>query len=176
MGSTVLLRSRSARALGATMVGLSVLMLGSAVMSGLSTLLDFAAPMALFGLMGWASFWQPYVEVSDGGVTVANTLRTVQVPWPAIESVDGRYGLRMQTAYGRVTAWAASAPKGRQRAREQQSETAVVVTARLEELRAAGHLDDARLERPAPVTSWDQRLLIAIGVLVLASVTLPLLG
>ena len=127
MASTVLLRSRSARALGATMVGLSVLMLGSAVTGGVTTVLDFAAPMALFGVLGWAAFWQPYVEVSDGGVTVANTLRTVQVPWPAIESVDGRYGLRMQTAYGRVTAWAASAPQGRERARELQSEAALVV-------------------------------------------------
>ena len=176
MASTVLLRSRSTRALGATMVGLSVLMLGSAATGGVTTVLDYAAPMALFGVLGWAAFWQPYVEVSDGGVTVANTLRTLQVPWPAIESVDGRYGLRMQTAYGRVTAWAASAPKGRERARELQSEAALVVTGRLEELRAAGHLDDVRLERPAPVTVWHQRLLIVLGVLVLATVTLPLLG
>lgn len=176
MTSTVLLRSRSARALGATMIALSVLMLGSALVGGVATLLDFAAPTVLFGVLGWAAFWRPYVEVTDGGVTVANTLRTLEVPWPAIESVDGRYGLRLQTAYGRVTAWGATAPKGRERAREQQSVAALAVTGRLEELRVAGHLDDPRLERPAPVTVWHRDLLITIGVLVLASVTLPLIG
>ncbi|MEO5653551.1 MAG: PH domain-containing protein [Marmoricola sp.] len=176
MTSTVLLRSRSARALGATMIGLSVFMLGSALVGGVAALLDFAAPTVLFGVLGWAAFWRPYVEVTDGGVTVANTLRTLEVPWPAIESVDGRYGLRMQTAYGRVTAWAAPAPKGRERAREQQSVAALAVTGRLEELRVAGHLDDPRLERPAPVTVWNRQLLVAIGVLVLASVILPLIG
>ncbi len=176
MGSTVLLRSRSTRALGVAMMALSVLMLGSAVSGGLATVLDFAAPMILFGVLGWAAFWQPYVEVSDGGVTVANTLRTVEVPWPAIESVDGRYGLRLQTAYGRVNAWSASAPTGRERARERQSEAAVAVTSRLEELRGAGHLDDPRLERREPVTVWHRPVLVALGVLVLASLTLPLLG
>ena len=176
MASTVLLRSRSARALGAAMIALSVLMLGSGVMGGVTTVLDYAAPMTLFGVLGWAAFWRPYVEVSDGGVTVANTLRTIEVPWPAIESVDGRYGLRLQTAYGRVTAWSASAPKGRERAREQQSAAAIAVTSRLGQLRAAGHLDDPRLERPAPATLWHRQLLGAITVLVLATVTLPLLG
>ena len=50
-------------------------------------------------------------------MTVANTLRTTQVPWPAIDRCDGRYGLRLDTAYGRVTAWGAAAPVGKQRAR-----------------------------------------------------------
>ena len=124
MGPTVLLRSRSTQALGAAMVVASVAGLASVVLGGTDAILQFAAPLALFGVLGWGAFWQPRVEVSDGGVTVVNTLRTVEVPWPAVQSVDGRYGLRLETAYGRVTAWGAAAPAGRQRARGVQSAAA----------------------------------------------------
>src|SRR5690349_14645185 len=117
MGSTEQVRTRSARALGGAMMAASALGVASAVLDGPETLLTYGGPVILFGLVGWAAFWRPHVEVSDGGVTVVNTLRTVRVPWPAIEDVDGRYGLRLRTAYGSVTAWAAGAPAGRQRAR-----------------------------------------------------------
>lgn len=146
----------------------------SAVADGAA--LEFGAPLVLIGLLGWAAFWRPCVEVSDGGVLVVNTLRTVHVPWPAIEAVEGRYGLRLRTAYGAVTAWAAGAPTGRQRARGVDSEAARAVTERLEALRAAGHLDDRRLERPDLRTTWHRELIAAIGALLVASVALPLLG
>jgi hypothetical protein len=174
VGQTERVRSRAARALGVGMVLASVLGLGSAAIGGMEPLLQFGAPLVLFGLLGWAAFWQPYVEVSDGGVTLANTLRTVGVPWPAIEEVNGRYGLTLRTAYGTSTAWAAQSPSGRQRAGEKQSGVAQLVTDRLESLRAAGHLDDRRLERAGPRVSWHLPLLVAIGALVLASVLLPL--
>lgn len=157
------------------MVVLAVLGLGSAVSGGMDTVLSFAAPVALFGLLGWAAFWQPYVEVSDGGVTLANTLRTVQVPWPAINEVDGRYGLRLGTAYGNLTAWAAPAPTGRERASDQPSTTAKAVTRRLESLREAGFLTDRRLEGAPLRTTWHLPLLVAIGALGLCAVTLPFL-
>ena len=146
----------------------------SAVADGAA--LEFGAPLVLIGLLGWAAFWRPYVEVSDGGVLVVNTLRTVHVPWPAIEAVEGRYGLRLHTAYGAVTAWAAGAPTGRQRARGADSEAARAVTERLEALRAAGHLDDRRLERPDLRTTWHRELIAAIAALLVASVALPLFG
>jgi hypothetical protein len=176
MGTSVRLRSRSTRALGAVMVVLAVLGLGSATLGGIDDLLRFGAPVALFGILGWAAFWEPYVEVSDGGVTVANTLRTIEVPWPAVDEVNGRFGLRLQTAYGPVTAWAAGAPGGRQRARTRESPSSAAVSARLEELRAAGHLDDRRLERPALVTTWHRTLVAAIGVLLVGTVVLPWVG
>ena len=144
----------------------------SAAFAGPDTLLRYAAPCLLVGTVGWAAFWYPHVEVSDGGVTVVNTLRTVRVPWPAIQDVEGRYGLRLTTAYGPVTAWAAGAPAGRQRARGQDSEAAQAVTARLDALRAAGHLDNPRLERDAPVTTWHRGVVAALALLVLASVLL----
>jgi Bacterial PH domain len=164
------------RALGAVMVVLAVLGLGSALLGGADDILRFGAPVTLFGVLGWAAFWTPYVEVSDGGVTVANTLRTVEVPWPAIDDVDGRYGLKLLTAYGPVTAWAASAPAGRERARREHSAASAAVSERLGELRAAGHLDDPKLERPEPVIVWHHPVLWATTLLALASIVLPLLG
>ena len=174
MGTAVRLRSRGTRALGAAIVGTAVLGLGSALLGGADDLLRFGAPVALFGVLGWAAFWEPYVEVSDGGITVANTLRTVHVPWPAVRSVNGRYGLRLGTAYGPVTAWAASAPAGRERAGSKESHTSAVVSAKLKELRDAGHLDNPRLEAEALASRWHRHLVATILVLLAGTVLLPL--
>lgn len=176
MGPTVQLRARSTQALGAAMMALSVVGLVSVLFSGADTVLQFAAPLALFGVLGWGAFWRPRVVVSDGGVTVVNTLRTVEVPWPAVQSVDGRYGLRLLTAYGPVTAWGAAAPAGRERARGVQSPAATAVNERLGALRGAGYLDDAKLERPAPWTAWHVPLIVALAALGLATLVLPLLA
>ena len=170
MGSTVRLRSRATQALGAVMVTVAVAALVLTATEGLEAVLRYAAPLALFALLGWAAFWQPYVEVTDGGVEIANTLRTVEVPWPAVEEVEGRYGLRLRTAYGPVTAWAASAPSGRDRAAGRPGLVAAAVTERLEELRAEGFLDDRRIERPRPRTRWHVAVLAAAGVLLALSV------
>ncbi len=175
MGPTVRLRPRAARALGALMVLAAVAGLLSLAVGGAGAALRLGAPVVLFGVLGWAAFWDPYVEVADGGVTIANTLRTIVVPWPAVEEVEGRYGLRLRTAYGGFTAWAAHAPAGRQRARGLENESARLVRERLEALRHAGHLDNPRLERPEAQVTWH-RARIALGVvLALATVLLPLL-
>ncbi len=171
-----MLRSRSAQTLGYAMVAVAALGEVSAVVDGPAALLRFAAPTALFGVLGWAAFVQPCVEVSDGGVRVANTWRTVEVPWPAIQDVDGRYGLRLVTAYGRVTAWGASAPVGRQRARGQESPAAAAVRRRRSALRAAGHLEDARLERSSLRAHWHRPLAAVAAGLAGASLVLPLLA
>lgn len=168
MGPTVTLRSPSSQTLGAAMVAVAALMLVTALLGG-AALAGYAAPVLLFGLVGWAAFWRPCVEISDGGVRLVNTLRTVHVPWPAIEAVDGRYGLRLQTAYGPLTAWGAGAPAGRMRAVQDQSLAAREVIDRLERLRAAGHLADSRLERPALEVTWHLPLLAAVAVLVVTS-------
>ncbi len=175
MGATVLVRSRGGRALGATMMGLATLGLVSAATGGVADLVRFSAPLLLFGVLGWAAFWRPYVEISDGGVQVQNTLRSVQVPWPALEKVDGRYGLTLRTAHGAVRSWAAAAPAGRQRARGEQSAASTEVSSRWHELRAAGHLVAPRLERTRLLTSWHWPLLTVLGLLALLSVVLPLL-
>jgi hypothetical protein len=176
MGTTEVLRSRSSQALAVAMVIASVLALGTAVPYGLDALLTYGGAIALVGVLAWAVFWEPHVEVSDGGVKVANTLRTIEVPWPAVESIDGRYGLRLHTPYGKVVAWGADAPVGRKRSRGVVGETAAAVIERQVELRAAGHLADPKLEQPALRTTWHVRTSAAISVLVVATVVLPLLA
>jgi hypothetical protein len=176
MGTTEVLRSRSSQALAVAMVIASVLALGTAVPYGLDAVLTYGGAIALVGVLAWAVFWEPHIEVSDGGVKVANTLRTIEVPWPAVDSVDGRYGLRLHTPYGKVVAWGADAPVGRKRSRGVVSHASAAVIGRQEELRAAGYLADPKLEQPRLRTTWHVRTSVAIGVLVLAAVVLPLLA
>ncbi len=166
MGPTVRVRARSARFLGMTMITVAGVGLVSAAAGGLETALRLGPVLVLFGLLGWAAFWQPYVEISDGGVTVSNIVRTVHVPWPAVTDVEGRYGLRLATSYGPVTAWAAAAPAGRARARGENSPVAVAVADRLQSMRLAGHLDRAHLERDTLDVVWHLPVLVTGGVLV----------
>jgi len=169
-GDKVVLRSRGMQAVGAGMVAASVVGLVSAFTDTGATIAHYAPPTLLFGLLGWAAFWQPRVEVSDGGVTLVNTLRTIEVPWPAVQSVEGRYGLQLRTAYGAFTAWGASAPSGRERRTARPSGAAAVVQQRLDALREAGWLDDPRLERPRAQVRWHGWLIGAMVALVVASV------
>jgi hypothetical protein len=175
-GPTVVLRSRGSQALAVAMVGAALLGLVVVATDGADQLLAYGAPLVLFGLLGWAGFWQPHVEVSDGAVRVVNTWRTVLVPWPAVDEVEGRYGLRLVTAYGNVTAWAASPPAGRTRAKTANSPAASLVNERLAELREAGYLDNPTLERPSLQVEWHVGLAAAAGGLVAVSVVLPFLA
>lgn len=113
-------------------------------------LVRYSGPLALFGLLLWAALWSPYVECSPAGVRLQNVLTSVMLPWPAIRGIDPRFGLSLSTAYGTFAAWSASRP----RLRPSDPETtdvhpATVVGAAWEQLRAAGHLDNPRLESDA---------------------------
>lgn len=66
--------------------------------------------LGLVAVLCWACFWRPRVEVDDAGVTLVNVTRTVVIPWPALQDVDTQWALRLSTAYGRYSAWAAPAP------------------------------------------------------------------
>lgn len=172
----MVIRSRASVSLAVAMVvtgGVGVVL---AAVAGPDAVRVFGAPLALFALLGWAAFWRPHVEVSDGGVRVVNTFRSVHVPWPAITEVDGRYGLRLRTALGSVTSWAAPAPSGRTRASGGSSEAAEVVNQRLAELRGAGYLDNPTLERESLETAWDVPVVLAAALLLGASLLLPFVG
>lgn len=104
----------------------------------------------VFGLAGYAAYVRPYVDINPGEVVLANPLRTVHVPWPAIESVSGRLGLRLQTAHGTYTSWAAP----------QRQRLGDDVVRQLEEHRASGHLDDPRFAPPAPTIRWNRDVLV----------------
>ncbi len=139
-------------------------------------LLAYGGALALLAFAGYAVLWAPYVEVDDAGVLLRNVLRTVRLPWPAIEEIDGRYGLRLETAYGRFNAWAAPAPGGRERLRGGDSEASAVVRRQLERFRGLGYLDNAKLESDTADVTWNLPAAVGLGLLVVAAVVGPLLA
>lgn len=149
--------------------------------------------LALVGGACWAIFWRPAVLVDDAGVHLCNVLRTIDLPWPSILVVDTKWALTLITPYGKFTAWAAptsSRRSGREISpgdvRKLPSSTlgpggsirpgdspdapsgqaAMVIRRRWEDLRDAGHLENARLEFDHAPVSWH-RTTIAVGVLLL---------
>jgi hypothetical protein len=173
-GETVVLRTSTMRSVGLCTVVVAMAGVAVSVPDGTASA-HWGAPLLLVALVGWAAFWNPRVEVSDGGVLMVNVLRSVEIPWPAVEGVDGRYGLQLRTAYGAFTAWGAGAPTGRDRARSRESAAAVLVRERLDALQAAGWLEDPRLERPSARVSWHRPVIAVVAVLLVVSVALPLL-
>lgn len=153
---------------------------------------DLARVLPLLALAGggcWAAFWRPRVEVSDSGVRIVNVTRTIDVPWPAIQNVETKWALKLVTAYGSFTAWAAPA-SGRGPARRAlrvennllsraqvtehlapstsldgaAGDAAEIVRDHWAGLRAAGHLDDPVLEHAKAPVHWHIETL-AIGAL-----------
>ena len=163
---------------------------------GVDDLLRYSWPLLFIAFAGWALFWQPSVTVSDGGVTIANVLRTIHLPWPSIERVDTKYALTLSTAYGHFAAWAAPAPSRYTVGSTDKSElkrlpdstffagtvrpgddpgsdsgqAALVVRRRWEHLRDAGYLDEARLEKPRPDVRWHWVTITVFALLGVASV------
>jgi hypothetical protein len=149
----------------------------------------------LFAGSCWAIFWNPRVEVSDGGVRLVNVTRTIDVPWPAITGIETRYALTLITAYGRFAAWAAPAPSAggalRTAMRSRPSagdddvvdavtmgeiagtasgDAAAIVRRRWDRLRSGGFLDDPQLEFAAPPVRWHWEIGLTIATLAVLSV------
>jgi Bacterial PH domain len=145
---------------------------------------------ALLTLTCWATFWRPRVAVSDAGVELVNVTRTVFIPWPALQDIDTKWSLTLITAYGRFTAWSAAAPGARGallslggspqehgRRGPQPAEAvrpgdlvdspsgsaAALIRRRWDAVRAAGHLEEPRLEHDRAPVRWH----VATGVAVL---------
>lgn len=147
----------------------------------------------------WAFYGRPAVVISDGGVELRNVLRTVELPWPAIQRIETKYALTLETAYGPFTAWAAPVPSRTAAAHATRStmqhqpesayaagglrpgdlagtasgDAAGYIRRRWEALRDAGHLDDPRLERQRPVVRWHLGpMLLVLGLVAASAVVL----
>ncbi len=160
---------------------------------GLSGLIRHGWWVLLAGVLGWALFWRPLIAVDDAGVVLVNVLRTVRLPWPAIEEIDTKWSLTLRTAYGNFGAWAAPAP-GRHGTRDVTEQdvkhlpestygvghsvrpgdtmnspsgrAAGAIRRRWEELRDAGHLDNPRLEFDRAPVRWHIGTMVVIAALV----------
>jgi hypothetical protein len=151
--------------------------------------------MALLTLTCWATFWRPRVAVSDAGVELVNVSRTVFIPWPALQDIDTKWALTLITAYGRFRAWSAPAPGARaalvslsgsrkQRGPPQAEEivrpgdlidspsgtAAALIRHRWDQVRAAGHLDNPRLERDRARVKWHIATALAVAALLAVSI------
>jgi hypothetical protein len=166
------------------------------VHNGLGEVLVMMPWLLLVSGAVWTMFWNPRVVVDDGGVHLVNPLRTIDVPWPAIQNVDTKWALTLTTAYGTFTAWAAPAPGGLATARRASrtdrnaipssakdeygavrpgdlpdspsGSAAMVVRRRWEELRDAGWLDNPALEHEAVPVRWHWLTMTIGAALVVA--------
>ncbi|MDT0165267.1 PH domain-containing protein [Actinotalea sp. AC32] len=190
---TVVLHARSGRRLTVAVAVLCAASFVAVLLEDPAAALRYGLLLVLPAVLVWAVYERPAVVVSDAGVEVRNVLRTIDLPWPAIERIDTKYALTLHTAFGTYSAWAAPAPSrsttvtsSRDDLRHLPESTyigggvrpgdllssasgqaAAVVRARWEELRDAGHLDAPRLERDRPVVRWH--VVPAAGVLLLAA-------
>ena len=165
-------------------IALGVVCLGTTIAVGVFagwTDAALTAPWtALFALLCWAVFWRPRVVVSDAGVQLVNVSRTIFIAWPALHSIDTKWALTLVTAHGRFTAWGAPASGARgavlsmSRGADEQAydfvggpagEAAALIRERWDRLRAAGHLDDPRLERDRPQVRWHVETGLAVAAL-----------
>ncbi|MDP9822579.1 PH domain-containing protein [Nocardioides massiliensis] len=130
--------------------------------------LRWTPALLLLAVGGWLAYGRPLVQVDEDGVTLQNVLQRVVVPWPALVEIDSRYGLRLETTDGkRWSAWAVPAPVGVQRARGQETEAALLVRQRWDQLRGRGEIparpDAQVVAQPDPVA------LATIGALAVAT-------
>ncbi len=109
MSERITIGSRVGRVLSSTAIAFIVVGIGASVIEGGIALLNIP-PLALIGTVAWALYWMPSVSVSEDDVTFRNVLRTVRIPWGAIESVETRRGLTIVADGSTHRAWAAPAP------------------------------------------------------------------
>lgn len=186
----------------AVTVVVGLLCVGALVVTGLddpAQALRFAPALALPAVLVWALLGRPAVVVSDAGVELRNVLRTIDLPWPAIERVDTKYALTLVTAYGEYAAWAAPAPSRSQTlgsARDDlahlpdssyigggvrpgdllsstSGQAAAYIRRRWQELHDAGHLERPRLEHAQPRVRWHAVPAAAVVVLAVLAWALP---
>ena len=168
----------------------------SATDGGLSDLARVLPWLALVAGACWAVFWRPRVEVSDGGVRIVNVTRTIDVPWPAVRNIETKWALKLVTAYGSFTAWAAPASgrgPARRAARIENNllsrarmtntlradtpsldgaagDAADIIRDRWVKLREAGHLDNPILEHENVPVRWHLEALATGAALVVLGV------
>jgi len=201
-GTGITMPSRFGRVLAGFIAAIAVYgLVSTGVSTGVGSVIRYGWPFFFIAFVGYAVFWAPTVEVSDGGVTLRNVLRTIHLPWPSIQRIDTKYALTLYTSFGHYAAWAAPAPTRfsvgsvdkteLQRLPEStyfagtirpgdnptsdSGQAAIVVRQRWEALRDAGHLENARLEQERAAVQWHPTtiaVLVLLGVAAVLSVLL----
>ncbi|MGO4690947.1 PH domain-containing protein [Glaciibacter sp. 2TAF33] len=155
---------------------------------GLVVLGDWASlwptlwPLLFFAVLVYALFWRPVISIDERGITVVNVLRTVFLPWAALERIDTRYTLTLYTPTRKVPVWAAPGPTARRSTASERGvggdsstagpaslRIANVVTEQWDALRDGGALTESDPETGVTVrTHWIT--LAALALLLVASI------
>jgi Bacterial PH domain len=197
------LRSRFGRVLVIVVWAILIaFIVGLVVQLNASWLLRYTPIILLGGYVVWLLMWSPSVTIAPSGVTVRNLLRTNDVSWPAIQAVDTRFALTLQTTAGKIVAWSAPAPSRFAALRTTRTEisglpessfamggirpgdipqtdsglAALYVRRYWEHLRDAGYLESGVVEGTGVLTRWLRReTLLLVGLVVLAGLALALI-
>lgn len=87
------------------------IVVGIVVTSGLSNDSIWLLPaLAAVTVVIWVALWRPHLAVDDTGVTIANIVQTVGVPWGALIHLDVTYALRVHVPGRAIMVDAAPAP------------------------------------------------------------------
>ena len=106
----VALRPNGVRVLAAITWLLLVVFFVLTARDDLGSALRFAPFAGLVALVVYALFWRPCVRVDADGVTLANVVRDVRIPFSRLEDVRTRFALTLETVEGTFTSWASPAP------------------------------------------------------------------
>lgn len=113
MGPSVRFRTVASRVIAASVIAVCAVAAAQAFLTGgWPGGLQATGVVAVVAVAAWAVFWHPMVEVSDGGITVRNVLRTIHVPWPSLVAVDSHWSLTLETTGPTVSSWAVPATSG----------------------------------------------------------------
>lgn len=172
MGPVRTFRSTFGRVLAGGMMLVAALSLVlTAADGGLPALARTGGVPALVAAVTWALFWRPELEVSDGGVSVRNVFRTIQVPWPCLRGIATTWTLRLETTDGPVTVWATPIG-GVWAARREESAAGGVAQAaaravgeRLDALRSAGYLSGHTIQEVHVTVRWHVGVIAALVAL-----------
>jgi hypothetical protein len=104
------LRSRSGQIMAVIGIVFAVTGLISLAAGSFSLVLTHGWIYFWFGYLAWLLFWNPSVKVSSQGVVVDNLFQSTSLNWSAIQRIDTKYSLTLETNFGVVRAWAAPAP------------------------------------------------------------------
>jgi hypothetical protein len=106
-GSETVLRTSSA-----TTIGWTTVVAGALVALLIVVQVPPGAAVAMLGLplliatVGWACYLRPRVLLAGWGLRVVNIVRTHDVPFARIESIDQRLGVTLTTVFGsRIGVW-----------------------------------------------------------------------
>jgi PH (Pleckstrin Homology) domain-containing protein len=197
------LRSRFGRVLVIVVWAILIaFIVGLIVEQNANWLLRYTPIIVLSGYVVWLLMWSPSVTIAPSGVTVRNLLRTNEISWPAIQTIDTRFALTLQTTAGRIVAWSAPAPSRFAALRATRTElsglpessfamggirpgdipqtdsglAALYVRRYWEQLRDAGYLDTGVIEGTGVTTRWLVReAAVFIGLVVISAGALALI-